>query len=69
MQNLKDVACILEDACFSGTEEARDNGGGGGDGTEELAKVVDALRRGSVELEGTKAQPNKDARVAFWEDV
>ena len=72
MQNLKDVACrsVLGDACISGTEEARDNdGGGGGNGTEELAKVVDTLRKGSVELEETKAQPNKDARVAFWEEV
>jgi hypothetical protein len=72
MQNLKGVArrSILGDACSRGTEEARDNdGGGGGDGAEELAKVVDTLRRGSGELEGTKAQPNKVARIAFWEDV
>ena len=71
-QNLKDVACrsILGDACSMGTEEVRDNEGvGGGDGAAELAKVVDTLRRGSGALEGTKAQPNKDARVAFWEDV
>jgi hypothetical protein len=72
MQNLKDVACrsILVDACSRGTEEARDNDGvGGGDGAAELAKVVDTLRRGSRALEGTKAHPNRDARVAFWEDV
>ena len=72
MQNLKDVACrsILVDACSRGTEEVRDNdGGGGGDGAAVLAKVVDTLRRGSGALEGTKAQPNRDARVAFWEDV
>ena len=70
MQNLKAVACrsILGDACSRGTEAARDNDGGG-DGAGELARVVDTLRRGSGELEGTKAQPNKDARVAFWDDV
>ena len=72
MQNLKGVACrsVLGDACSRGTEEARDNdGSGGGDGAEELARAVDTLRRGSGELEGTKAQPNRDARVAFREDV
>lgn len=71
MQNLKDAACrsILGDAS-RGTEEARTNDGvGGGDGAEELVKVVDTLRRGSGELVGTKDQPNRDARVAFWDDV
>ena len=73
MQNLKDVACrsnILGDDCSRGTEEARDNDGvGGGDGAAESAKLVDTLRRGSGALKGTKAQPNRDARIAFWEDT
>jgi len=71
LEAMRDVTGVgrrssLGEACGRETEEVRDNGGIGGGA--ELAKVVDVLRRGSGALVGTKAQPNRDARVAFWED-
>lgn len=72
MQNALGVArrSIRGDVCGRETEAALDNEGvGDGDGATELAKVVDTLRRGSGALEGAKVQPNREVRVAFWEDV
>jgi hypothetical protein len=69
VERMEGVAC-RGDACGRETEETLDNEGvGGGDGATELAKVVDTLRRGSGALKGTKAQPNRDVRIAFCEDV
>ena len=70
MQNAIGVRSVLGDACGTEIEEALDNEGvGWGDRATELAKVVDTLRRGSGALEGIKAQPNRDVRVAIWEDI
>lgn len=68
MRNVIGVA-RREDACGKETEEARDNEEvGGGYRAAELAWVVDTRRTDSRALEGTKAQPNREARIASWDD-
>jgi len=47
------------------TVEARDLGGlGGAEDTTELARVVEARRRGSGAAGGTSVHPNKTVRTA-----